>query len=439
MNPLLVALLAIAFLVILISWLKVNAFLAFLLTSLTSGLVMGMPVSKITRSMEKGLADTMGQLLIIISLGAMLGKIVAESGAALRISSTLTGLIGTKYIQWAMVATGFIVGIPLFYNVGFVLMVPIIFSVVSVYKLPAVYIGLPMLAALSVTHGFLPPHPSPVALVKIFHADLGQTLLFGIMLAVPAIIIAGPLFSQTLKKIESKPLLTFAAREVPANEQPGTAASFLSALLPVILLGGFALLHGLLPSSPLVAALYGIFGNATLVMLFSICAATWSLGIAQGRSIKTVMGYYGEAIKDVSLILLVIAGAGCFKQVLTDSGVSAELGHVLGGWHIHPLVLGWLIASMIRVCIGSATIAGLTAAGIIAPLVIHTGVNPSLMVLAIGAGSLMFSHVNDPGFWMFKEYFNLSMGDTLRSWSLMETLVAFTGLGGVMLLNNIVA
>jgi len=338
-----------------------------------------------------------------------------------------------------MVATGFIVGIPLFYNVGFVLMVPIIFSVVSVYKLPAVYIGLPMLAALSVTHGFLPPHPSPVALVKIFHADLGQTLLYGIMLAVPAIIIAGPLFSQTLKKIESKPLLAFAAREVPANEQPGTAASFLSALLPVILLGGFALLHGLLPSSPLVAALYGIFGNATLVMLFSICAATWSLGIAQGRSIKTVMGYYGEAIKDVSLILLVIAGAGCFKQVLTDSGVSAELGHVLGGWHIHPLVLGWLIASMIRVCIGSATIAGLTAAGIIAPLVIHTGVNPSLMVLAIGAGSLMFSHVNDPGFWMFKEYFNLSMGDTLRSWSLMETLVAFTGLGGVMLLNNIVA
>jgi len=438
MNPLLVAVLAIAVLVILISWLKVNAFLAFLLTSLTSGLVMGMPVSKITRSMEKGLADTMGQLLIIISLGAMLGKIVAESGAALRISSTLTGLIGTKYIQWAMVATGFIVGIPLFYNVGFVLMVPIIFSVVSVYKLPAVYIGLPMLAALSVTHGFLPPHPSPVALVKIFHADLGQTLLYGIMLAVPAIIIAGPLFSQTLKKIESKPLLAFAAREVPANEQPGTAASFLSALLPVILLGGFALLHGLLPSSPLVAALYGIFGNATLVMLFSICAATWSLGIAQGRSIKTVMGYYGEAIKDVSLILLVIAGAGCFKQVLTDSGVSAELGHVLGGWHIHPLVLGWLIASMIRVCIGSATIAGLTAAGIIAPLVIHTGVNPSLMVLSIGAGSLMFSHVNDPGFWMFKEYFNLSMGDTLRSWSLMETLVAFTGLGGVMLLNNFV-
>ncbi len=439
MNPLLVALLAIAFLVILISWLKVNAFLAFLLTSLTSGLVMGIPVSKITGSMEKGLGDTLGQLLIIIALGAMLGKIVAESGAALRISSTLTGLIGTKYIQWAMVATGFIVGIPLFYNVGFVLMVPIIFSVVSVYKLPAVYIGLPMLAALSVTHGFLPPHPSPVALVKIFHADLGKTLLFGIMLAVPAIIIAGPLFSQTLKKIESKPLLTFAARDVPTNEQPGTAASFLSALLPVILLAGFALLRGLLPSSPLVAALYGIFGNATLVMLFSICAATWSLGIAQGRSIKTVMGYYGEAIKDVSLILLVIAGAGCFKQVLTDSGVSAELGHVLGGWHIHPLVLGWLIASMIRVCIGSATIAGLTAAGIIAPLVIHTGVNPSLMVLAIGAGSLMFSHVNDPGFWMFKEYFNLSMGDTLRSWSLMETLVAFTGLGGVMLLNNIVA
>lgn len=436
--PLLVTFISIAVLVLLISWARISPFLAFLLVSLGGGLAMGIKPAAITHSIEKGLGDTLGQLLIIISLGAMLGKLVAVSGAAIRISTTLMELIGKKSIQWAMVGTGFIVGIPLFYNVGFVLMVPIIFSVVSRYKLPAVYIGLPMLAALSVTHGFLPPHPSPVALVSLFHANMGLTLLYGILIAVPAIILAGPVFSSTLKNIKSVPLKSFQAVEVPENEQPSAFLSFLTALLPVLLLGGSALLKLVAPGSGLVGMITELTGNPTIVMLLALCLATWSLGLDKGKSITQVMSIYTEAIKDIAGIILIIGGAGCFKQVLGDSGVSNEIAGILQSWNIHPLLLGWMIAAFIRVCVGSATIAGLTTAGIIAPLLITSGVNPNLMVLSIGAGSLMFSHVNDPGFWMFKEYFNLSMKDTLRSWSLMETLVSVIGIIGVMLLNLII-
>lgn len=437
-SPLLIAFISIASLVLLISWARITPFLSFLLVSLCGGMAMGIKPADITHSIEKGLGDTLGQLLIIISLGAMLGKLVAVSGAAVKISSGLMNLIGKKSIQWAMVGTGFIVGIPLFYNVGFVLMVPIIFSVVSRYKLPAVYIGLPMLAALSVTHGFLPPHPSPVALVSLFHANMGLTLIYGIIIAIPAIILAGPLFSKTLKRINSQPLSAFQAVEVAENEQPSTAISLFTALLPVILLAGAAFLKLSLPSNLLVLSLTDFFGNPTIVMLVALAVATYTLGIQRGKSLTTIMTIYTEAIKDIAGILLIIGGAGCFKQVLSDSGVSMEIATILQSWNIHPLLLGWLIAAFIRVCVGSATIAGLTTAGIIAPLIISTGVNPNLMVLSIGAGSLMFSHVNDPGFWMFKEYFNLSMKDTLRSWSLMETIVSVVGIIGVMTLNLII-
>src|SRR5471030_3065823 len=233
---LLTVLFCILLLVVLVSWARVNPFLAFLIVSITAGLLLGIPLDKVTASVQKGLGDTLGTITIIICLGAMLGKLVADSGAAQKIAEVLVNLFGIKYIQWALVVVGFIVGIPLFYNTGFVLMVPLIFSVVYKYKLPAVYVGLPMLAALSVTHGFLPPHPSPTALVGMFHANMGTTLVYGLILAVPAIILAGPVFASTLKKIPSTPLETFRAEELPADKLPGAFNSFLTALLPVILL-----------------------------------------------------------------------------------------------------------------------------------------------------------------------------------------------------------
>jgi Gnt-I system high-affinity gluconate transporter len=434
----LIVLLSILFLVLLITWAKFNAFLALLLVSIFAGLFLGIPLDGITRSLQKGIGDTLGSLVIIIALGAMLGKLVAESGAAQKIASVMMNIFGERYIQWGLMVTGFIVGIPLFYNVGFVLMVPLIFSVSYQYKLPAVYIGMPMLASLSVTHGFLPPHPSPVALVAQFHANMGMTLIYGSIVAIPALIIAGPLFSKTLKNINAAPLQAFQAKRLPEEALPGAANSFLTALLPVILLIMTSLMSAILRNVPEVQSLCAFIADPGIVMLLALLTATYTLGIHHGKTIKEVMSIYGEAVKDVAMILLIISGSGALKQVLADSGVSQEIAGVLKGWNIHALVLGWLIAALIRICLGSATIAGLTAAGIIAPMVSQLHVNPSLMVLSIGAGSLMFSHVNDAGFWLFKEYFNLSIKDTIRSWSLMETIISLVGLAGVLILNLII-
>ena len=422
-------------LIVLITWAKFNAFLAFLIVSLLAGWLLGIPLDALTKSVKKGIGDMLGELVIIICLGAMLGKLVAESGAAQKISAVMMNIFGKKYIHWALTVTGFIVGIPLFYNVGFVLLVPLVFSVVYQTKLPAVFLGVSMLAALSVTHGFLPPHPSPAALVAQFHAVLGTTLIYGMAIAIPTVIVAGPLFAQTCRNIKSVPLKTFEQKNIPADQLPGTANSFLSSLLPVLLLALSTIIPLMKIQNPAVQKWIALMGDPAIVMLISLLLATYTLGIAMGKNMKTIMNFYGDAVKDIAVILLIVAGAGALKQVFTDSGVSSTIAGSLQTLSINPLILGWLIAAIIRVCLGSATVAGLTAAGIIAPMMATAHVHPSLMVLSIGAGSLMFSHVNDAGFWLFKEYFNLSMKDTIRSWSLMETIVAVFGLAGVLVLN----
>ncbi len=427
----------IALLILLITQFKVNAFLAFLLISILAGLLLGIEVTQITNSIQKGIGDMLGSLVIVVVCGAMLGKLAADSGAAQQIAAGMMKLFGERYIQWALMVTGFIIGIPLFYNVGFVLVIPLIFSVVYKYKLPAVYIGLPMLAALSVTHGFLPPHPSPAALVGQFNADMGKTLFYGIIIAIPTVIIAGPIFSKTLKHIHAPLLKTFTAEPIPESKLPGLGNSIFSALLPVLLLGFTTILSAWIAEDGYTKTTLLFFSDPAIVMILSLGIATYTLGIRNQTPIKKIMDTYGDAVKDIAMLLLIMSGAGALKQILIDSGVSDEIGLLLNNLDMHPLVLGWGIACIIRVCVGSATVAGLTAAGIIMPLMSRPDVNPNLMVLAIGAGSLMFSHVNDAGFWLFKEYFNLSIKDTIRSWSLMETIVAVCGLAGVMLLQAV--
>lgn len=431
-----IVLLCMAVLVVLLTWGKMNAFIAFLIVSVMAGLLLGIPADKIPGSLQKGIGDTVGGLLSIIALGAMLGKLVAESGAARQIANTLMQFFGARYMQWGLLIAGFIIGIPLFYGVGFVLMVPLIFSVVYQYKLPAVYIGLPTLAALSVTHGFLPPHPSPTALVGQFNADMGLTLLYGMVVAIPTLLLAGPFFARYLKKIPSEPSSLFQQQTMSYTPLPGKGNSFITALLPVFLLILTTLLSHFFSGGSEAAHRWVLFaGDAQIVMLFAVLVATFSLGIFQQRSLKQIMNIYADAIKDVAMILLIIAGAGALKQVLADSGVSAEIAAAMQQWHIPVLVLGWLMAAIIRACVGSATIAGITAASMIAPLMLREHTDPNLMVLSVGAGSLMFSHVNDAGFWMFKEYFNLSIRNTLLSWSVMETIVGTAGLLGVLILD----
>ena len=431
----LVIFLCIAGLVLMITWGKINPFLAFLIVSIAAGLLLGIPFDQVVTSVQKGIGDTLGSLVIIIALGAMLGKLVADSGAAQKIAAVMMAAFGEKNIQWALVVTGFIVGIPLFYGVGFVLLVPLIFSVVYQYKLPAVYIGLPMLAALSVTFGFLPPHPAPTALAVQFQANIGLTLIYGLIISVPAIIIAGPVFAKTLKKIHSEPLETFRGKTLPTERLPGGVSSFLSALLPVFLLMISTLLLQVIAKDSMVGRIISFAGDPAVVMIIALAVATYTLGVKQGITIRNVMVIYADAVKEIAVILLIIGSAGALKQVLTDSGVSEHIASQLNGVNIPPLVLAWIIAAIIRICIGSATVAGLTTAGILAPIITASHVNPCLMVLSIGAGSLACSHVNDSGFWMFKEYFNLSLKDTFRSWTLMESIISVVGLAGVLILN----
>lgn len=424
-------------LIVLISYFKVDAFLSFVAVSIGAAVALGIPLDEVAGHLDKGIGNILGGLTLIIVLGAMLGKLVAESGAAQKIADVMVYAFGTKNIQWGLMITGFIVGIPLFYGIGFVLLVPIIFSIAYQYRFPAVYIGLPMLAALSVAHGFLPPHPSPIALAAMFDANVGMTLIYGIVIAIPAIVIAGPLFSKTLKGIKTGPLKLFEPKAHDSRyDVPGKFNSFISATLPVFLLIIFTTIPYLFPTmSEATSRLTSFVGAPSIVMFITLIVASYTLGVRQGRSIKEVMDIFMDAIKDIAPILLIIAGSGIFKQIMEASGVSLLLANAMQELPVHPLILGWLIAAIIRVCVGSATVAALTAGGVILPLISQTGVDANLMVLSLGAGSLMFSHVNDSGFWLFKEYFNLSIKDTLRSWSLMETLVSIIGLLGVLCLN----
>lgn len=430
-----IILLAVLGLIGLISLAKVNAFLAFLAVALCVGLALGLAPHLLLAAVAQGLGDTLGSVTSIIVLGAMLGKLVADSGAAQQITTVLTGSIRPQFIPWTLMVAGLLIGIPLFYNVGFILIIPLVFAVAYRHQLPAVYVGLPMLASLSVLHGFLPPHPAPTALVGQFHASLGRTFGYGLLVAVPAIIVAGPLYARTLRGIVSVPLAGFITEPLPNQALPGRINSFVSSLLPVLILSGALGLQAVLPGTSPLAPTLALLAEPLVALLLSVAIATYTLGVARGRTIPNVMDAYQTAVKDIASILLIIGGAGVLKQVLVASGASQQIAASLQGIGLPPLVLGWLLAALIRVCLGSATIAGLTAAGIMLPILSHSHVNPNLLVLAIGAGSLAFSHLNDAGFWLFKEYFNLSISDTLRSWTAMETIVSVVGLAGVLVLD----
>ena len=430
-----ILIIGILLLILLITWVKLSPFLAFIIVSILIGFSNGMDISTITNALQKGIGDLLGSIVIILGLGAMLGKLIADSGAAQKIATGLMEMFGRKYILWALLLTGFIIGIPLFYGTGFVLVVPLIITLSYRYNISAVYIGLPMLAAMSVTHGFLPPHPSPTVLVKQFNADLGLTLLYGLLVAIPTILVAGPLFALTLKKYTIKPLELFKGRDVPAEELPSMFYSVFTALLPVILIGLNTIVSLTTSSQNLFTKTCKVLGDPIVAMTITVLFASYSLGIKNGKKIKDLMQTMTDSIKDISIILLIVGGAGGLKQVLIEAGISDQIAVLVRNLDIPPLLAAWSIAAIIRVSLGSSTVAGLTTAGIVAPMILTTGVDPNLMVLVTGAGSMMFSHVNDSGFWMFKEYFNMSIKDTLKTWSLMETIVSVMGLISVLVLN----
>jgi Gnt-I system high-affinity gluconate transporter len=439
--PLVLCIAAILVLIILVVTFKIDTFISFLLVSIGLGIAVGMDIHRISASITKGIGNTLGPLVIILGFGAMLGKLVADSGAAQQITASLTKIFGTKNIQWGMALAGLIIGIPLFYTAGFIVVIPLIFAIAATTRLPLLYVGIPMLAALSVAHGFLPPHPSPTAIAEQLHADMSKTLIYGIIIAIPTISLAGPLFAKTLRSFNPKPpddILQI--KPLPIEQLPGIGISLVTALMPVILLALTAIILFFVSPDSFLGKIMSFLGDPNIAMLLSVLLAIYFLGMRRGKKIPSIMKQLEEAFKSISVILLIIAGSGIFMQVMSDGGVSVYIGQLLKDMQLSPLILGWLIAAIIRVCIGSATVAGLTTVGIMLPILgVNQDIHPELMVLSIGAGSLMFSHVNDGGFWLFKEYFNLTIKQTFLTWTIMETIVSVTGLVGVLILNHLIS
>lgn len=437
--PIIVVSLGILLLFFLIVLFRVNAFISFIIVTIGIGIGQGMKLDVIVSSIEKGIGNTLGFLVLILGLGAMLGKLVAESGAAQQITNGLIKFFGVKNTKVAVMFTGFIVGITMFYSVGFVILVPLVFTIAASTGLSLIGIGLPMLAALSVTHGFLPPHPAPSALSVMFKADIGTTLIYGVVLAIPSILISGPFLTRFLPKVNAKPLKEFmATKKIHTSKLPSLNKSLLVALLPVILIGFTTLISSIFQNNDTLFEWINFIGNPVIALLITLIIGTYTLGISRGISMEEIMEIFATAVSGITMVLLIISGAGALKQILIDSGVSDYIGSLLEISNMSPLFIGWLIATLIRFSVGSATVAGLTTAGIVLPLLESTGVSPELMVLAIGSGSLMLSHVNDSGFWLFKEYFNLSVKETLCTWTIMETSIGITGLFGVLILNQFI-
>ncbi|MEO1518052.1 MAG: gluconate:H+ symporter [Bacteroidota bacterium] len=433
--PILIIIAGIAVLLILIIGLRLNSFIALLLVALGVGIAEGMPINTVIDSIQKGVGSTLGYLALVLGLGAMLGSLIAESGSAQRITNRLINSFGIKNIHWAVILTGFIVGVPMFYNVGFIMLIPIIFTIAASTQLPLLYVGIPMVASLSVTHGFLPPHPAPTAIAAIYEADISLTLLYGLILAVPTIIIAGPVFGSTLRNFKTRPPQElFPVKEIPPDQLPGFGISVFTALLPVLLMAVAAIGKLYLPEDHLTNKVLSFVGSPVMALLIAVLVAIYTLGLRLGKDMKSIMTTLTESVKSIAMIMLIIGAGGAFKQVLIDSEVGQYIADSLKDTNFSPLLLAWLIAAALRISLGSATVAALTAAGIAQPLIGATDVSPELLVLATGAGSLTFSNVNDTGFWMFKEYFNLTIWETFRSWTVMETIVSIVGLIGCLLL-----
>jgi Gnt-I system high-affinity gluconate transporter len=390
-------------------------------------------------SIKAGVGGTLGSLALIMGFGAMLGKLLADCGGAQRIATTLIAKFGTKHIQWAVVLTGFTVGFALFYEVGFVLLLPLVLTIAASARVPLLYVGVPMAAALSVTHGFLPPHPGPTAIATLFHADMGKTLLFGTLLGIPTVILAGPVYTRFLKSIDKPiPEGLYNKKTFTEAEMPGFGVSVWTALVPVVLMALRAVAEMVLPKGHPLLAYAEFFGDPIMATLIAVLIAIFTFGLNRGRTMDEVMQTLTDSIKIIAMMLLIIGGGGAFKQVLVDSGVDKYIAGMMEGSTISPILMAWSIAAALRIALGSATVAAITAGGFVAPIIATTGVSPELMVIAVGSGSVIFSHVNDPGFWLFKEYFNLTIGETIRAWSGLETVISLCGLIGCLLLQNVV-
>ncbi|CAG2261560.1 MULTISPECIES: GntP family permease [Burkholderia] len=437
-------LIAIAALILMIARYKIYPFLVLIIVSLGLGLVVGMPMDKIVKSFETGTGGTLGHIAIVVGLGTMLGKMMAESGGAERIATTLIDWFGEKNIHWAMMFVAIIVGLPVFFEVGFVLLIPIAFNVAKRTGKSLLVVGLPMVAGLSVVHGLIPPHPAALLAVQQYGADIGKTIAFGLVVGVPTAIIAGPLFALMISKFvklpENNPLASQfvdSRTDGGKRELPSFGITLFTILLPVVLMlvGSWADLVFTPKSLP--NNLLRFAGNSDVALLIAVLVSFWTFGAKQGFNRDQIQKFCGECLAPIAGITLIVGAGGGFGGVLRDSGISQQIVETAKHAHLSPLLLGWFVAALMRLATGSATVAMTTACGIVAPIAAASGaaVRPELLVLATGSGSLIFSHVNDGGFWLIKEYFGMTVGQTFKTWSLLETIISVLGLSFTLLLS----
>ncbi|KAA6447240.1 GntP family permease [Bacillus swezeyi] len=447
--PLFIVAIGIVALLLLIMGLKLNTFVSLIIVSFGVALALGMPLDDIVKTIEEGLGGTLGHIALIFGLGAMLGRLIADSGGAQRIAMTLVNKFGEKNIQWAVVIASFIIGVALFFEVGLVLLIPIVFAISKELKISILFLGIPMVAALSVTHGFLPPHPGPTAIAGEYGANIGEVLLYGFIVAIPTVLVAGPLFTKLAKKIVPQSFTKTGniaslgeQKTFKLEETPGFGISVFTAMLPVIIMSISTIITLLQETTGLqdngVLAAIRLIGNASTSMVISLLVAIYTMGIARKIPIKTVMDSCSSAITQIGMMLLIIGGGGAFKQVLINGGVGDYVAELFKGTSMSPILLAWVIAAILRISLGSATVAALSTTGLVIPMLGQTDANLALVVLATGAGSVIASHVNDAGFWMFKEYFGLSMKETFATWTLLETIISVAGLGFILLMSLVV-
>ncbi|MGK6323201.1 gluconate:H+ symporter [Sphingomonas sp. DT-51] len=420
---------AVAILILLIVRVRLSPFIALTLVSLGLALVAGIPAAAIVKGFEAGVGGALGHIALVVGLGTILGKMMVQSGGADRVARSVIGFFGPRRADWAAMTVALIVGLPVFFEVGFVLLVPIVFAVASRLHQHPLRLGLPMAAGLSVVHAMVPPHPAAMLATQAYGADVGLTVLFALLVGIPTAAVAGPLYARLVVPRLAPAAASAAIEEVPEHALPGFGITLATLLLPVVLMLLGSLAPALaVPGSALDQALR-FLGTPVVALLAAVLVSYWTLGLARGLSATTIQRYTNECLAPTAMITLVVGVGAGFGRVLTDSGVSDAIVALAAQLHVPVVLLAWLIAALMRVATGSATVAMATAAGIVAPLAAaNPGVRPELLVLATGAGSVVLSHVNDGGFWLVKEYFGLSVADTIRSWTVCETLISVVAL-----------
>jgi GntP family gluconate:H+ symporter len=423
----------------LIARLRLNAFVALAVASLFVGLCSGMPLPAIATSFQEGLGNVLGNIAMVIALGTVLGKMLAESGGAEVIARVLIRVLGERRLHWTMVIVAFIVGIPVFFSVGFVLLVPIVFTIARETKVPLLYLGIPMLAGLSAAHGFVPPHPGPMAAIGILKADVGKTIFYSLVIGFPTSLIVGPVLGKWIAgHVQPAPggLADELAQRSERKNLPGFGLTLLTILLPILLMLLATLGDLILGKEDRVREWMDFIGHPLVAMLVTVLLSFYTFGSACGFDRSQILKFSETCLGPVAMVLLVVGSGGGFGRVLVASGVANAIAALAAGVSLSPLLLGWLVAALIRVAQGSATVAITTAAGIVAPMAAATpGLNLELLVMALGAGSSIFSHVNDGGFWIVQEYFGMTVPQTLRTWSWMVTIKSIVGLALVLLID----